>query len=113
MEEKLLQIINHYGVLPQLKYFQSEVFELNEAIIKHENKNPIITAMDKLNKTCCALNSKEYKVSSIEHIIEEIGDVQFMLNQFKRYYGIKDEEVNAVMIRKADRQLGRIKKEQC
>ena len=32
MNEKLLKIINHYGVMPQLKYFQSEVFELNEAI---------------------------------------------------------------------------------
>ena len=32
-KEKLLKIINHYGVIPQLKYFQSEVFELNETII--------------------------------------------------------------------------------
>ena len=37
MKENLLQIINHYRVIPQLKYFQSEVFELNEAIIKYEN----------------------------------------------------------------------------
>ena len=36
MEGKLLKIINHYGVIPQLKYFQSEVFELNEAIIEYE-----------------------------------------------------------------------------
>ena len=34
--DKLLEIINHYGVLPQLKYFQSEVFELNEAILNYE-----------------------------------------------------------------------------
>lgn len=111
MNEKELKVITHYGVLPQLKYFQSEIFELNEAIIKHENKNPIILAIDSLNKTFCALNNKEYKASSIEHITEEIGDVQFMLNQFKRYYGIKDEDVNAVMIRKADRQLERIENE--
>lgn len=34
MDEKLRKIINHYGLNAQLKYFQSEVFELNEAIVK-------------------------------------------------------------------------------
>lgn len=37
MNEKLRKIINHYGMDKQLKYFQSEVFELNEAIIKRRN----------------------------------------------------------------------------
>ena len=36
MNEKELKVITHYGVLPQLKYFQSEVFELSEAIINCE-----------------------------------------------------------------------------
>ena len=35
-KEELLKIINTYGVMPQLKYFQSEVFELNEAIFEKE-----------------------------------------------------------------------------
>ena len=38
MKEKLLKIINHYGVMLQLKYLQSEVFELNEAIIRHHTE---------------------------------------------------------------------------
>ena len=33
MKDKLLKIIKNYGVIPQLKYFQTEVFELNESII--------------------------------------------------------------------------------
>lgn len=37
MKDKLLKIINTYGVLTQLKYFQSEVFEFNEAIFDYEN----------------------------------------------------------------------------
>lgn len=101
MEEKELKIINHYGVMPQLKYFQSEVFELNEAIIIYEDERPHLD--DEADEG--------YIKMLKEHIAEEIGDVQFMLNQFKRYYGIKDEEVNEVMIKKADRQLGRIKNE--
>lgn len=41
MNEKLRKIINHYGMDKQLKYFQSEVFELNEAIIKRRNTGVI------------------------------------------------------------------------
>ena len=88
MQENLLKIINHYGVLPQLKYFQSEVFELNEAIIKAENSfEPI---------------------QDIDHIAEEIADVTCMLKQFQYYYDISDEEIEEVMKYKVERQLKRI-----
>ncbi len=88
MKEKSLQVINHYGVLEQLKYFQSEVFELNESIITGELKD---------------LDNK-----AVNHIAEEIADVTFMLKQFKHYYDISDEQVEEIMNFKADRQLKRI-----
>lgn len=88
MKDKLLDIINHYGVMPQLKYFQSEVFELNEAIIKHETSG-------------C-----EY-----QHIVEEIADVMVMLEQFKLYYDISSEEITEIFWNKVDRQIERIKNE--
>lgn len=91
MKEDLLKIINHYGVMPQLKYFQSEVFELNEAIIKAEEN----------------LALEKYK----EHIAEEIADVLVMLKQFQYYYGIEDEQIEEVMKFKIDRQLERINNE--
>lgn len=100
MEEKLLQIINHYGVMPQLKYFQSEVFELNEAIITHELKKSV-----------------EYEiplteiVGTKEHIAEEIADVMVMLEQFKLYYGITSQEITEIFWSKVDRQLKRIEEE--
>jgi len=90
MKEDLLKIINHYGVMKQLKYFQSEVFELNEAIIQYENT-------DTMNK---------------KHIAEEIADVLVMLHQFKEHYGISDEEIVSTMIYKKDRQLKRIENEE-
>ena len=46
MDEKLRKIINHYGMDKQLKYFQSEVFELNEAIIAYNNIPEIIICVD-------------------------------------------------------------------
>lgn len=99
-EEKLLKIINHYGVMPQLKYFQSEVFELNEAIIKYE----AITDW----------SSEGYFIDVVpdkNHIAEEIADVMVMLEQFKLYYGITSEEITNIFWSKVDRQTERIEKE--
>ena len=96
MKEKLLQIINHYGVMPQLKYFQSEVFELNEAIIKFE------TLKDYYFK-----NTNWLK----DHIAEEIADVLNMVEQFMYYYGIKIEDVIEIKHQKIDRQLKRMEEE--
>ena len=94
MKDRLLQIINHYRVIPQLKYFQSEIFEMNEAIIKYENiPNGIYEHI-----------KNEYK----EHIAEEIADITVMLKQFQYYYGIEDKEIEEVMKYKIDRQLERI-----
>ena len=94
MKEKLLKIINTYGVLPQLKYFQSEVFELNEAIIIREQEEDISSFTDKLE----------------EHIVEEIADVMVMLEQFQHYYGISNEEIKGIMKAKISRQLDRIER---
>ena len=89
MNDKLKQIIKHYGVLPQLKYFQSEVYELTEAMLWNEF-DELVTRHSK------------------EHIAEEIADVMVMLKQFQLYYCIKDEEIEDIMKFKIDRQLKRI-----
>lgn len=100
MKDELLQIINHYGVMPQLKYFQSEVFELNEAIITHELKQSV-----------------EYEiplteiVGTKEHIAEEIADVCVFLRQFMEYYDITSDEVSNIMAFKIGRQIERIENE--
>lgn len=91
MEEKLLEIISHYGVTPQLKYFQSEVYELTEAILFDE------------------FTTSSYR--EIHHIAEELADCLVMLKQFQLYYCIKDEEIEDIMKFKIDRQIGRIENE--
>ena len=96
MEDKLSKIINHYGVMKQLKYFQTEVFELNEAIIRAEEELRIdgFLSITEENK---------------EHIAEEIADIQVMLNQFKEYYELDEVQIKTIMEGKIDRQLKRIK----
>ena len=100
MKDDLLKIISTYGVLPQLKYFQSEVFELNEAIVTHELKSSV-----------------EYEiplteiVGTKEHIAEEIADVMVMLMQFKEYYHIDGNDILKIMDEKINRQIERIENE--
>ena len=97
MKDDLLKIISFYGVMPQLKYFQSEVFELVEAVINRElhwNYDTEIQDIKPLDK----------------HIAEEISDCFVMLKQFQYYYGITDEEIINNMQFKIKRQLERIKK---
>ena len=100
MKDDLLKIISFYGVLPQLKHFNSEIFELQEAIINHELKKSV-----------------EYEIplteiiGTKEHITEEIADVLVMLKQFQYYYGIEDKDIKKIMKFKIHRQLERIKNE--
>lgn len=89
MEDKNLEIIKHYGVLPQLKYFQTEVYELTEAIVL-----------------------EQYGEDNKEHVAEEIADVFVMLDQFMAYYEIDGDEIKRIADFKIDRQLKRISEEQ-
>ena len=105
MKKDLLKIVNHYGLNAQLKYFQSEVFELNEAIIEARVKLNLLEGNPP--KTVESV-VKEL----IQHIAEEIADCYVMLEQFRFYYEIEKEDVEKIMKQKIDRQLERIENEQ-
>ena len=102
MEQDFKRIITHYGVLPQLKYFQSEVFELNEAIIKYEDYY-----YENYDDGIGKVDWTRWR----EHIAEEIADVCVMLREFMAYYGISQDEVAEIMEYKTKRQLRRIEDE--
>ena len=91
IENKLLQIINHYGVNNQQRKLEEEVFELQEVISL------------KLH-----IDDMDYK----EHIEEEIADVMVMLKQIQYYFNIKNEVIDRIMEFKINRQLERIKNAQ-
>lgn len=101
MKDKLLQIINHYGLDKQLKYIHSEYFELDEAIWNYQNSGWDFDYED------AEQLEREYK----HHIAEELADIQVMLKQFQYYFDIEDEEIEETMKYKIDRQLDRIEKE--
>lgn len=91
-KEKLLKIINTYGVNNQQRKLAEEVFELQESIIIEEDRKKHL----KLNYFCT------------DAIKEEIADVMVMLEQFKLYYGIPSEDITKIFWKKVDRQISRI-----
>ena len=99
MKDDLLKIISTYGVLPQLKHFNSEVFELNEAIIKKEIEYQFCETTVKVDR------------ENLKHIVEEIADVLNMVEQFMYYYDIDIKDVIEIKHQKINRQLERIENE--
>lgn len=93
-KEKLLKIIDTYGINAQLKQFNEETFEVIEAILEYENRD--------LNEMANVI---------LSNIAEEIADVLVMLEQFKLYYNIKNEDIEKIMDYKIDRQIKRIESE--
>lgn len=94
MKDKLLKIINHYGVMKQLKYIHTEYFELDEAIID-----------------CKKDEYERFDYDKATHVAEEIADVMVMLKQFQYYYGFPDSYIENIMNQKIDRQIERIENE--
>lgn len=88
MKKQALIIFNNYGYENQLKKLHEEVYELIESIIKYENGK-----------------------DSIRHVTEELGDVEFLLYQFRSHYKIKPRKIMNIRRFKARRQLGRIANE--
>lgn len=87
--EKLLEVINHYGVQHQLKKLVEEVYELVEAILTHTGTE-----------------------ESLEHIKEEHADVSLVLNEVKEYFEIGYvEDTLPRMNYKLDRTLKRKEEE--
>lgn len=91
MKEKLLKIIKHYGVSPQLKHLYTEMYEFIEAVLDYEHDETGL-----MNK---------------DHIQEEFADLMVMLEQFKAYYNLSNEDVLETMKYKIERQLKRIEEE--
>lgn len=98
MKNKLLQIIQHYGIDNQLRKFNEENFELIEAIHELENSNAMLKVLE--------------GITFIKNIKEEIADNLVLLSQFILYYDIDLDEIEEIFKQKVDRQLERMKKDE-
>lgn len=98
MKDKEKQIIEHYGVIPQLKYMQTEMFEFIEAVFDYEN----------LYKDNWTELPNEDDEENKQHIEEEYADLTMMLEQIKVYYNLSEENIQKIKEQKIERQLERI-----
>ena len=101
MKDKEKQIISFYGVLPQLKYMQTEMFEFVEAIMILEHYEEFANDQD------YQTTLKQQKA----HIEEEYADLTMMLEQFKEYYQLNEYNIQRIKEQKIERQLKRIEEE--
>lgn len=96
-EEKIVNILEHYGDDAQLLKAIEELTELSMELWGLYKENPgsdgeVVTS--KARKVC---------------IVCEIADVFVMLEQLQLICGIEDRELNAMMDYKVDRTLDRIR----
>lgn len=98
MKEKLLKIINHYGVSNQQRKLEEEVFELQEAIRSYE-----------YNSILKAVTDKDIRMDRVkEHLEEETGDVLNVIYEFIEYYELDLDKITDSRIYKIDREIKRI-----
>ena len=98
MYENLWKIIEHYGINNQQRKLEEEVFELQEAIMELQH----------YEEYACDFDYQTTLKKQKEHIAEELADVMVILEQFKRYYNISDDEIEKIKEFKVKRQLERI-----
>ena len=98
MYENLWKIIEHYGINNQQRKLEEEVFELQEAIMELQH----------YEEYACDFDYQTTLKKQKEHITEELADVMVILEQFKKYYNIPDDEIEKIKEFKVKRQLERI-----
>lgn len=109
MKKDLIKIMDYYGINKQLKYMQSEVFELNEAVIRYQEhlRNPIDVLLNALEPAFALIGNRKQE-DQLADVKGEIADVMVMLRQIQYKYNIKDDEIIEIMKQKISRQLERI-----
>lgn len=83
-----LKIFNRYGYKNQLKKLSEEVYEFIEAVLLYESGK-----------------------GDIKNIVEELGDVEFILYQFRNFYKIRTKKIMSIRRFKGKRQLKRMEDE--
>lgn len=91
MIERANKVISKFGLKNQIKKFNEESYELQEALIK-ANTLSLISDIDDLK----------------EDITSEIADVLFLLIQFIEYFDIKDFDILNNLVFKSERTLYRM-----
>ena len=97
MNEKLLNIINYYGINNQQRKLEEEVFELQEAI----------TSLSIAERDTSLFDIEQFRLK----VLEELADVFVLLNQLAIYFKIDEENLYNMMNYKINRTINRMEEE--
>lgn len=88
IENTISAMLEKFGEDSQIDVAVEEMSELIKELIKYKRSK---------------LHFREKQAASREHVVEEIGDVMFMMEYLKRIFNISDEEVKKIVREKAER----------
>lgn len=100
--QKIRYIANHYGYESQSRQCIEEMAELIQAINKFDRSGKSLAETGKAK----ALHEM---LESVNHVAEEIADVEIMIAQLQELLGIGDEQIMGIVDMKLDREIMRIK----
>jgi NTP pyrophosphatase (non-canonical NTP hydrolase) len=81
-------MLEKFGEDSQIDVAIEEMSELIKELVKYKRSK---------------LHFRERQAASRDHVVEEIGDVMFMIEYLKRIFNISDEDIAAIVTQKAMR----------
>ena len=84
----ILAMLNKFGEDSQIDVCIEEMSELTKELVKYKRSK---------------IHFREKQAASREHVVEEIGDVLFMVEYLKEIFGVTDEEIQKTILQKAQR----------
>lgn len=81
-------MLEKFGEDSQIDVAIEEMSELIKELVKYKRSK---------------LHFRERQAASRDHVVEEIGDVMFMIEYLKRIFSISDEDIAAIVTQKAMR----------
>lgn len=85
-------MLEKFGEDSQIDVAVEEMSELIKELIKYKRSK---------------IHFREKQAASREHVVEEIGDVMFMMEYLKQIFGISGDEIDRIVEQKAERTKGR------
>ena len=88
VSDTITAMLEKFGEDSQIDVAIEEMSELTKELIKYKRSK---------------IHFREKQAASREHVVEEIGDVMFMMEYLKRIFGVTEIEIQQTVVQKAKR----------
>lgn len=88
VSDTITAMLEKFGEDSQIDVAIEEMSELIKELIKYKRSK---------------IHFREKQAASREHVVEEIGDVMFMMEYLKRIFGVTEIEIQQTVVQKAKR----------